>query len=70
MMSQTLFELGPYNVCLWNIFALAIIYLIAFILRRVAHQSLKQYLIGVNIRVEGRRTTWLRLVSQCQFCLS
>jgi small-conductance mechanosensitive channel len=70
MMSQTLFELGPYNVCLWNIFALAIIYLIAFILRRVVHQSLKQYLIGVNIRVEGRRTTWLRLVSQSIYLIA
>lgn len=70
MMSYTLFEIGPYNVCLWNIFALALIYLTAFILRRVVHKSLKQYLIGVNIRVEGRRTTWLRLVSQSIYLIA
>ena len=64
MMSQTLFELGPYKVCLWNLFALTLIYTIAFLLRRAVHQSLKRYLMGVNIKLEGRKTTWLRLLSQ------
>jgi small-conductance mechanosensitive channel len=64
MMSYTLFKLGPYNVCLWNLLALGMIFLIAAIMRRVIHRSLKKYLIGANIHLEGNRTTWLKLFSQ------
>jgi small-conductance mechanosensitive channel len=64
MMSYTLFKLGPYNVCLWNLIALAIIFLIATIIRKIIHRSLKKYLIGANIHVEGNRTTWLKVLSQ------
>jgi small-conductance mechanosensitive channel len=34
------------------------------LLRRVVHRLLKRYLTQVNFRVEGRRITWLRLLSQ------
>ncbi len=64
MMKYTLFQLGPYNVCMWNLIALAVIYLVAALMRRVIHVSLKKYLIGQNIHLEGSRTTWLKLFSQ------
>lgn len=63
-MSYTLFKLGPYNVCLWNLLALGMIFLIAVIMRRIIHRSLKKYLINANIHLEGNRTTWLKLFSQ------
>jgi small-conductance mechanosensitive channel len=70
MMSHTLFEMGPYKVCLWNFLAIAIIYASAYALSRIAHQSLKRYLIGVNIKMEGRKNTWLRLASQSIYLLA
>ena len=64
MFSTTIFSLGPYQICLWNIILLSFIFLIAIILRRVIHRLLKRYLTNANIRVEGRRVTWLKLLSQ------
>ena len=70
MLSETLFYLGPYKVCLWNIIALGIIFFISALLRRVIHRALKQYLHSANIRVEGRKVTWLRLMSQSIYILA
>lgn len=70
MFSYTLFELGPYKVCLWNLFALALIFLVATVMRRIIHRMLKRYLAGVNIRLEGRRVTWLKLISQSVYVVA
>ncbi len=70
MMSYTLFQFGPYKVCLWNLIALFIIFFIAFLLRKLIHQSMKRYLIGANIKLEGRRATWLKLLSQSVYILA
>jgi small-conductance mechanosensitive channel len=70
MFSYTLFKLGPYNVCLWNILFLSILFFVAMILRRIIHKSLKNYLKSANISVEGRRETWLKLLSQSVYILA
>jgi small-conductance mechanosensitive channel len=70
MLSETIFKLGPYNVCLWNLIFLGIIVFVAMILRRIIHRSLKRYLKNANIRVEGRRITWLKLMSQSIYLLA
>lgn len=70
MMTYTLFKLGPYNVCLWNLISLAFIFLFAAIMRRVIHRSLKKYLIGANIHLEGNRITWLKLFSQSVYIIA
>lgn len=70
MMSHPLFQFGPYQVCLWNLLALTVIFSVAFILRKVLHRSMKRYLIGVNIKLEGRRATWLKLISQSIYILA
>ena len=70
MLSETLFNLGPYKVCLWNIIVLGIIFFVSALLRRVIHRALKQYLHNANIRMEGRRITWLRLMSQSVYILA
>ena len=69
-MSETLFELGPYKVYMWNLLALTVIYSIAFILSRLIHKSLKKYLIDNNIKLEGRKTTLLKLSSQSVYFLA
>lgn len=70
MFSYTLFKFGPYNVCLWNLIFLSLIFFTAMILRRVIHRSLKKYLKNANISVEGRRVTWLKLLSQSVYLLA
>jgi len=69
-MSYTLFDFGPYQVCLWNLVALFMIFFVAFIFQKVIHRSMRRYLIGVNIKLEGRRATWLRLASQSVYILA
>jgi small-conductance mechanosensitive channel len=63
-MHYTLFQLGPFKFCLWNLIALSLIFLVAAILRKLIHRSIKRYLIQANIHLEGSRTTWLKLFSQ------
>lgn len=70
MLSATLFELGPYKVCLWNLFFLSIIIFGASILRRFIHKLLKRMLSQANIRMEGQKITWLRLLSQGVYALA
>jgi len=70
MMRYTFYELGPYNVCLWNVVALVVIFLCAVALRRIIHRSLKRYLIGANIKLEGQKATWLRLLSQSIYVIA
>ena len=70
MFSKTLFELGPYNICLWNIIFLVIVIIGATILRRIIHRFLKQLLSQANIKVDGQKVTWLRLLSQSVYFLA
>lgn len=70
MFSQTLFHLGPYEVCFWNIILLALIIFVSVLLRRVVHRNLKRVLVSNNIQVEGRRATRLRLLSQSIYILA
>ncbi|MFA7272712.1 MAG: mechanosensitive ion channel domain-containing protein [Crocinitomicaceae bacterium] len=70
MLSYTLFKFGPYEVCLWNLIFLTIIIFFSILLRRVIHRNLKRLLKNQNIRVEGRKATVLRLMSQSVYILS
>lgn len=70
MLSYTLFKLGPYNVCLWNIFFLSVIFFSAMLMKRVIHKILKRSLKNANIRVEGRIITWLKLISQSVYLIA
>lgn len=69
-MSETLFELGPYKVCLWNLVIIFLAFFIGYILRKIIYRSLKDYLANVNIQIEGKRRTWLKLFSQSIFALA
>ena len=70
MFRESLFELGPYNFCFWNIIFLAIIIFGASLLRRFIHKLLKRLLSNANIRVDGQKITWLRLLSQAVYAFA
>jgi len=70
MLSTTLFSLGPFKICLWNLVFLALIFFIAAILKRIVHRFLKKYVKTANINMEGRRVAWLKLISQSVYLLA
>ncbi len=70
MLSSTLFSLGPFKICFWNLVFLALIFFIATILKRIVHRFLKKYVETANINMEGRRVAWLKLISQSVYLLA
>ena len=70
MLSTTLFSLGPFKICLWNLVFLSLIFFIAIILKRLIHRSLKKYVQAANINMVGRRVAWLKLISQSVYLLA
>lgn len=70
MLSTTLFYIGPYKICFWNLIFLILIFLIAVILRRLVHRALKGYVRSVNLQLEAKQLARLRLVSQSVYLLA
>ena len=70
MLNKTIFNLGPFHICFWNIVFLSLIFFSAFILRRIFHRFLKNSLKKTNIIIEGRRITWVKLVSQSVYLVA
>jgi small-conductance mechanosensitive channel len=70
MLSTTLFHIGPFNICFWNIVFLAVIFFIAVLLRRIIQNSIRMYMQSANIHLEGRRMMWLKLFSQSVYLLA
>jgi small-conductance mechanosensitive channel len=67
--NDSLFHFGPYSGDIWNILVIAVVVIVTIIARRIIHRLLKRYLTGANIRIEGRRVTWLRLLSQSVYII-
>lgn len=63
-------HLGPYKIYFWNIIVMAVLFFVAFILRQVIEAFIKRYLSEANIRVDGKRATYLRLFSQSVFAVA
>jgi len=70
MLSTTLFNIGPFNICLWNVFFIVVIFLKAAILRRILLRLLKKYAKSAKITIEGRRVTWLKMISQSVYLVA
>jgi small-conductance mechanosensitive channel len=70
MLSATLFHIGPYKICFWNLVFLTLIFLSAAILRRLVHRLLKRYVKTTHINLEGRQLAWLKLLSQSVYLLA
>lgn len=70
MLSTTLFHIGPYAVCFWNILIWTIVIGVSIFFQRRIQQSLKTYLQNAKISVEGRRVTLLRFLSQSVYLLA
>lgn len=70
---MNLFKFGPnndYQFTIWNLLLIAVILLASVIIRKIIQRSLKRYLNGANIRIEGRRIALLRLLGQIVYGLA
>lgn len=70
MLSTTLFKVGPFNICIWNLVFLVIIFLCAIVIRRMLSRFLKKQLKSNNIHLEGRRETYLKLFTQSVYLIA
>jgi small-conductance mechanosensitive channel len=70
MFAETLFYIGPYKICFWNLIFLILIFLAAVILRRLVHKALKGYVKSANLQLEAKQMARLRLVSQSVYLLA
>lgn len=70
MFAETLFYIGPYKICFWNLIFLLLIFLAAAVLRRLVHKALKGYVKSANIQLEVKQMARLRLVSQSVYLLA
>ncbi|MFN5679197.1 MAG: mechanosensitive ion channel family protein [Flavobacteriia bacterium] len=70
MFAQTLFYIGPYKICFWNLIFLLLIFLAAAVLRRLVHKVLKGYVKSANLQLEAKQMARLRLVSQSVYLLA
>lgn len=69
-MLDELFKLGLIKVSFLNLIIIVVSFFLAYILKKLIHRSVKRYLTAANIHLEGRRATWLKLVSQSSFALA
>jgi small-conductance mechanosensitive channel len=70
MFAKTLFYIGPYKICFWNLIFLLLIFFAAAVLRRLVHRALKGYVKSVNLQLEAKQLARLRLVSQSVYLLA
>lgn len=70
MLKETLFNLGPYHICLLNIFLFFLIFVVAVALRRILHRRLKQSFKNANIPIDGRLSNWLKVISQSVYLIA
>lgn len=66
-MSAVLFYFGPFEITIWNIILIILIILLTTVLQKFINRKLKRYLANANIRVEGKRTILMRLISQLTY---
>jgi len=69
-MTESLFSLGPFDINIWNILFLIILYYLAYRGRRIALGILNKYVRKTEIRIQGRRLAWIKLLSQSIYLLA
>jgi len=65
-----LFKLGPVDVALINILVIGLIFLVAFIIRKMVQKHLKSVLRKASVQIEGKSYTGYRLVKQFVYVIA
>ena len=69
-MSESLFSLGPFDLNIWNVLFLIVIFYLAYRGKKIAHGILNKYVRKAEIRIQGKKLAWLKLVSQSVYLLA
>lgn len=69
-MSESLFSLGPFDLNIWNVLFLIVIFYLAYRGKKIAHGVLNKYVRKTEIRIQGKKLAWLKLVSQSVYLLA
>lgn len=69
-MLEEQFKLGLISVSYLNILIIALSFFLAYVAKKIIYRSVKRYLTSANIHLEGRKATWLKLLSQSGFALA
>jgi small-conductance mechanosensitive channel len=64
------FQFGPYWVSKLNIIIIAVLIYLSIKVRRIVQRLLKKYLSEANIRLDTKRETYLRILSQLVYVLA
>jgi len=67
MFDESLFQIGPYDICAWNIILISLIVVVTFFLRRFIYNTLNKHLSEAYFEIEGKKIAWLRLLGQSTY---
>ena len=70
MLNETIFHLGPYEICSWNILIILFIVFITYYTRRFIFKILNTHLSEAYFEIEGKKIAWLRLLGQSTYLLA
>ena len=69
-MNDAIFSLGPFDLNIWNIIFLIVIFYLAYYGKKVALGVLNKYVRKAEIRIQGKKLAWLKLISQSIYLLA
>ena len=69
-MNASLFSLGPFDLNIWNILFLIVLFYFAYRGRRIALGMLNKYVRKTEIRIQGKKLAWIKLLSQSIYLLA
>ena len=69
-MSEILFNIGPFDVNIWNILVLVLIFYLAFKGKKEAGKLIDKYLAKAEINIKGKKLARLKLISQSVYFLA
>ena len=67
MFEKSLFEIGPYDICIWNIILISLIIISTYYLRKFIYNTLNKHLSEAYFEIEGKKIAWLRLLGQSTY---
>tara|TARA_A200000113_G_scaffold218945_1_gene227100 strand:- start:1698 stop:2798 length:1101 start_codon:yes stop_codon:yes gene_type:complete len=69
-MNEVLFNIGPFDVNIWNILVLVLIFYLAFKGKKEAGKLIDKYLAKAEINIKGKKLARLKLISQSVYFLA
>ena len=69
-MSEALFHIGPFDVNIWNILVLSLLFYLAFKGKKIALRLINKYVEKTELNIKGKKLARLKLISQSVYFLA